>query len=213
MAVSCVLWDNDGVLVDTEVLYFEASRDVLRAVGFELTLAQFVSVSLIAGRSVFDLVAAEVSASRIEELRTRRNLVYADRITDSVPINDGVVDCLRALHGNIGMGIVTGSRRDHFEIMHERSGLLPFFDFVLTQEDYARSKPDPEPYLTAVNRYGLDAGTCLVVEDSERGLCSALAAGLRCVVVPGHMTRGGRFPGALAVLESVRELPVILARL
>jgi beta-phosphoglucomutase-like phosphatase (HAD superfamily) len=88
--------------------------------------------------------------------------------------------------------------------------LLPHFELVLVQGDYARSKPEPDPYLRAVERLGVPAARCLVIEDSERGLRSARAAGLRCWVIPSALTAGGRFDDADAVLA---DLAAAAARL
>ncbi len=88
------------------------------------------------------------------------------------------------------MGIVTSSQRIHFAAIHEKSGLLSYFEFVLTREDFANAKPAPDGYREGLRRRGLPAKECLAVEDSERGLVSARAAGLECVVVPNsHSTR------------------------
>ena len=111
------------------------------------------------------------------------------------------------------MGIVTSSRREHFEVIHAGTNLLPYFDFVLMREDYTHSKPDPEPYLTAMAQNGLSAEECVVIEDSERGLRAALAAGLRCIVIPQGLTRGLDFTGALAVLDDIRQLPPLIDQL
>ena len=104
------------------------------------------------------------------------------------------------------MGVVTSSRREHFEIIHSGTGLLHFFDFVLTREDYGKPKPNPEPFLTAIIRNRLQPKHCIIVEDSERGLAAAKAAGIRCIVVPNRLTRGSNFSGAYRVLESVSEV-------
>lgn len=103
--------------------------------------------------------------------------------------------------------------RDHFNLIHARTGLLTYFDFALTDGDYAASKPDPAAYLAAVTRAGVDPSSCVVIEDSERGLASAVAAGLRCVVAPSRLTRGSRFDGAWRVLDDVRDVPQLLESL
>src|SRR5262249_41012478 len=110
------------------------------------------------------------------------------------------------------MGVVTSSRRDHFDLIHERTGLLQYFDFVLTAGDYPRTKPHPDPYLAAVERSGVEAGACMAIEDSERGLEAATQAGVRCIVVPTALTCCGRFEQAHLVLQSVREIPEALLR-
>jgi len=74
---------------------------------------------------------------------------------------------LDALHGTYVMGIVTSSEPDHFALIHQTTGLLTYFHFVLTASDYMHSKPHPEPYLLAVKRSGCCKEECLVIEDSE----------------------------------------------
>jgi len=83
-------------------------------------------------------------------------------------------------------------------------------DFVLTVEDYTHAKPDPEPYLTAIQRYGAITEEALVIEDSGRGLRSALAAGLDCIIVKNSFTQSHDFSSAKIVLKSLSELIKIL---
>ncbi len=154
--VKAILWDNDGVLVDTEELYFSATRDVLSEAGVNLTRDLFIQISLKQGRSTFDLAAEQgLSQEVTTQLRADRNRRYSNLLKGGVRILDGVEDTLRQLHGKVSMGVVTSSRREHFEIIHTTTGLLHYFDFVLTREDYRRSKPDPDPFLAAIKRNGL----------------------------------------------------------
>lgn len=165
--VKAILWDNDGVLVDTEELYFSATRDVLSKVGIDLTRDLFIQISLSQGRSTLDLAAEQgLSQEVIAQLRADRNRRYSDLLKGGVRVLDGVEDTLRQLYGKVAMGVVTSSRREHFEIIHRTSGLLNYFDFVLTREDYRRSKPDLDPFLTAIKRNGLKREHCIIVEDS-----------------------------------------------
>jgi len=213
MRPKAILWDNDGVLVDTEVLFFEATRTILAEVEFELTREIFVDVSMRQGRSVFEHITDRFDAAAIEELRRRRNRLYNDTVARGVRINTGVQAALDELQAQMRMGIVTGSSRDHFETMHTTTGLLRYFEFCLTHDEYTRSKPHPEPYLMAVELFHLDPATSVVIEDSERGLQSAVGAGLRCIVIPNELTRDGDFSAAAAVLGDAGELPEALARL
>ncbi len=203
-----IFWDNDGVLVDTEALYFQATAEILQQVDVTLSRPEFVDISLVRGKSPIDLARARgIDDNGLKTLRDLRNSRYAELLRDGVPVLDGVEETLQALHGRVRMGIVTSSRRDHFEIIHSTTGLLKYFDFVLTREDYTFSKPHPEPYLTALARSGLSKDDCMVIEDSERGLRAALRAGLRCLITPGELTCHSDFPGAFRVLKSIRDLP------
>jgi HAD superfamily hydrolase (TIGR01509 family) len=206
--IRAVFWDNDGVLVDTEKLYFQATRELLQKAGVTLTEALFQRISLREGRSAFDLALEKgVSQQEIDCLQSERNRRYTELLTGGVCILDGVEETLAKLRGRVLQAIVTSSRRAHFDAMHAKTGLRSHFDFILTREDYVLSKPDPEPYRLAMQRSGYRPEECLVVEDSERGVRAAVAAGIRCIVVPNELTRGGEFAGAWRVLGSCREIP------
>jgi beta-phosphoglucomutase-like phosphatase (HAD superfamily) len=108
------------------------------------------------------------------------------------------------------MAIVTSSRRDHFDLIHATTDLLHLFSFILCREDYREAKPDPEPYLAALQRSGLAPRQCLVIEDSVRGLAAAKAAGLTCWVIPSAQTRGQDFAAADRVLDGIADVARLL---
>jgi len=205
--IKAIFWDNDGVLVDTERLYFLATQQVLATVGIPLTKAQYIALFLVQGTGAWHLAADKgVSPRAIEQLRYERNTLYRTLLCQEPLLIDGVQGVLDALHETYVMGIVTTSQQDHFALIHQTTGLLPYFRFVLTASDYTQSKPHPEPYLLAIERSGFRQDECLVIEDSERGLTAAKAAGLRCIVVPSAFTCGSNFAGAYRVLASLQEL-------
>jgi HAD superfamily hydrolase (TIGR01509 family) len=231
MHLKAILWDNDGVLVDTERLYFLASRQALATVGIDLTLEAFAEISLGRGESVFRLAEqAGVSAARIKESRELRNHLYADLLEKSPDLlMPGVRELLGRLRPRVGiMGIVSNSFPEHFHLIHQQVGILPFFDFQVLSGDAPRGKPHPDPYLAALARAGVTADEAVAIEDNERGLQAALAAGLRCLIVPYrpransqalHLQQdgtapaapwpknhGGMFPGATAVCQTLAEI-------
>jgi HAD superfamily hydrolase (TIGR01509 family) len=210
--VKAVFWDNDGVLVDTEHLYFRATQHVLASAGVELSEDEYIELFLVQGRGAWHLAEARgLLPSEIDRLRDTRNALYGDWLARAPLVAAGVASVLDALRGKYVMGVVTTCSREHFEIIHRTSGLLAYFDFVLLPGDYSRKKPHPDPYLTAVKRSGVDAAACVAVEDSERGLISADAAGVRCLVVPSLLTRGARFLGAYRVLDAISDIPAVLS--
>lgn len=206
-----IFWDNDGVLMETEHLYYQANAEALARAGVELTLEEFCRISLRHGESVLSLAAgAGLNDGAEVELRRVRDEIYFRLLGEEPQVIPGVRDTLERLHGRLPMAIVTSCRKVNFMQMHRESGLLGYFDFILTREDYAASKPDPEPYLTACACAGLDPGRCLAIEDSERGVTSAARAGLAVAAVPGQMNRGGDFAAARWLLDGVHELPALL---
>jgi HAD superfamily hydrolase (TIGR01509 family) len=147
-----------------------------------------------------------IAAKRRE--RDRRYQSYL--ATKDITI-EGVLDTLHALCHQYRMAIVSTSKRADMALIHRARGILPLFEFVLTIEDYAQPKPAPDPYLTALHRFGAVAREAVAIEDSSRGLRSAMAAGLDCVVVCNAFTASQDFSGAWRMLHTIRDLPGVLA--
>ena len=206
-----ILFDNDGILVDTEPLFFQATREILETVDVPLTVEDYHEISMRRGGTVFDLAEARgISRDEIQTLRKVRDRRYSDLIDEGVRILDGVVETLERLHGLFPMAIVTTSDRGHFDRIHSQTELIRYFDFVVAQGDYTHHKPHPEPYLTAAARIGVAPERCLAIEDTERGLRSATRAGLSCIAIPNELSRTGNFKDAHTVLGSMHELTSLL---
>lgn len=212
--IKAIFWDNDGVLVDTEELYYQATREILASVDVALTPEQYRELFLLQGRGAWHLVSERGATSeQVEALRDRRNALYSQWLIEEPRVIPGVADTLERLRGQYVMGVVTSSRRDHFDLIHQKSGLLSYFDFILTASDVARVKPDPELYRKAVERSGHPPEACVAIEDSERGLAAAKGAGIRCVVVPTALTKDSVFSSADRVVPLARDVPGVVREL
>jgi HAD superfamily hydrolase (TIGR01509 family) len=204
--IKAILWDNDGVLVDTERLYFQATREILARAGADLTKDVFVEYLLEKGKSVWHLAVEKgTPPGQVGRMRDERNARYGQLLHEENTVIKGVTETLPKLH-QFDMGIVTTSRREHFDIIHRSSGLLQYFSFILTREDYDKSKPDPEPYLRGLEKMGVEKSECIVIEDSKRGLTAATRAGLRCLVIPTELNRDDDFSEAYMVLDSITDV-------
>ncbi len=211
--IEAILWDNDGVLVDTEEIFYSATRDALARAGVALTRDLFVERVLSPG-SFFELVEERGwTEAHVRVLRASRDAAYSEMLRSSCKAMEGVLETLQLLRGKTRMAVVTGSFRADVDLAHRRSGLLDFFELIVAREDYVEFKPHPEPYLTALRLLRVAPEDCVAVEDHPNGLKSALAAGLRTVVIPNRLTRGYAFDGASAVLDSVNQIPALLRTL
>lgn len=206
-----LLWDNDGVLVDTERWYFDSTREALARLGVELGAARYLEI-MASGGSCWDLARAlGVGEAEIARRRRLRDARYAEHLRTQRLEIDGVAEVLEALAADHRMAVVTTSRLADFQQIHAGRGLLPFFEFVITIEAVQSPKPAPDAYRAALERFGARPEEALAVEDSVRGLESARRAGLECAVIRHPFTAGQRFDGAWRVLDSVRDLPGLLA--
>jgi HAD superfamily hydrolase (TIGR01509 family) len=205
--IKAILWDNDGVLVDTEGLYFQATREILTRVDVDLTKKLYAEYLLKQGKGAWHL-AAERGAppDEIDRMRDERDARYEQLLRQGNTVIDGVQKTLANLHGQYKMGIVTSSRPAHFEIIHRSTGLLQYFDFVVTSRAFTHYKPHPEPYLVGLERIGYSKDECVVIEDSPRGLAAANAAGIRCLVIPNGLAAKEDFSGAYMVLSDITDV-------
>ena len=138
--------------------------------------------------------------------------LYMLQVFDRV-LTSRSLDTLAALQKSFQMAIVTTAKRTDFELIHAERRIVDHMAFVLCSGDYPRSKPHPDPYLAALDRFGVSAGESVVIEDSERGLRSAVAAGIDCVVVANAFVRGQDLSQASHQVASIGELPDLLATL
>ena len=202
--VKGVLWDNDGVLVDTETLFFDITCKAFNELGVALTRDIWCKRYLTDGCPSRE-IAAELGAdpSRIAQLLERRNQQYRALLAQPATIRPHVRETLTALAGRIRLAIVTGCDREQLDLVHRSTELLGFFEVIVTSDDCEHPKPHPELYLTALKALNLPAAECIAIEDSPRGLASARAAGVSCLAVPTQLTAGLDFGGAISIEEDV----------
>jgi HAD superfamily hydrolase (TIGR01509 family) len=205
-----ILFDNDGVLVETEHWYYTASARVLDSMGFTLTPERYRDI-MIHGQSAF-LIAEEsgVPISETDKWRTRRNELYQHYLrTEDITI-PGVREVLAELSKRYRMGIVTSALRCDFDLIHASRGITDYMEFVLCSGEYPRAKPYPDPYLMGLERLGGEKRETIIVEDSERGLRSAVAAGIDCVIVYNEFTTSHDFSKATHRINTLMELEKLL---
>jgi HAD superfamily hydrolase (TIGR01509 family) len=208
-----ILWDHDGVLVDTEPLYYEATRDALAALGLDLPLEDYLA-DMGEGLSAWERATRQgIPEDVVVARREWRDRRYQELLVERDIEIPGVDKVLATLAQQYAMAIVTTAKRVDFELIHRNRSIVGYMDFVLTDGDYERSKPAPDPYLTALERFGASGEEAVVIEDSARGLRSAIAAGIDCVVVDNDFVKSQDFSGARARIRSLDKLPDLLSKL
>jgi len=207
-----ILWDHDGVLVDTEPWYYEATCKAMAELGLKVDKKVYLDF-MQDGKSLWSIAYDQgFSEKNIREQRKKRDVYYQDFLMNENIEIAGVEESLFILGKEYAMAIVTTSKRKDFELIHQDRSIVKYMDFVLTVEDYSHSKPDPEPYLAALFKYGAGPDEALVIEDSGRGLKSAVAAGIDCIIVENVFTSTHDFTRAKMVLKSLSELIKILLK-
>jgi HAD superfamily hydrolase (TIGR01509 family) len=207
-----ILFDNDGVLVHTEPLYYKANIKALKEYfNVELEFNEYMKI-MSEGTTVWQKALTKgFTQKEIEIARNKRNEYYQEFLKTENILIDGVKEVLKELSKNYRMGIVTTSRRVDFEIIHKDLGIINFMDFILCEEDYEFAKPHPEPYLKGLEIFGANKDEAIVIEDSTRGLTAAYKAGIECVIVKNDFTITQDFSKASYFINNLNELKTILS--
>lgn len=205
MSYTHLLFDHDGVLVNTEHLYLQAIQEQLATLGIDLAESDYIE-GMADGTDPWVLARkAGCDEAAINDLRDARDAGY-QRLLRTKPIEiAGANQVIAELAHHFKLAIVTTSRDEDFDLIHGLNGypvtqrtprIVEHMDFVLKRSHYQNSKPDPEPYLLALKRFGIESAQALVIEDSERGLRSAVAAGIDCAAVNHPFTASQNFDKA-----------------
>lgn len=204
-----ILFDNDGVLVETEIWYYEASKKALKEFfNINIQFDEYMDI-MTNGLGVWT-AAPNATKNQITVARDKRNEYYQHYLTnENIAIPD-VHDILNELSKKYQMAIITTSRRVDFEIIHKNRGITDFMEFVLCEGEYPRAKPHPDPYLKGIEKFQTTKEKSIVIEDSQRGLISANKAGIDCIIVHNEFTKTQDFSTATKKIDKLNELLTIL---
>lgn len=199
---SAVLFDLDGVLVDSEPLQLAVFGECLAEAGLALGPEELERRIVREGATVATLLAEGglvASADAVDAAVLERLL---PRLAELAPVPGAADAVRRAREAGHAVGLVSSSRRVAVEAKLERCGLTGAFDAVVSREDVARLKPAPDPFLLAAELLGVEPGRCAVVEDADKGLLAARAAGMTAVAV-GPASSPGLADRAYASLDEI----------
>ncbi|MDB2384132.1 HAD family phosphatase [bacterium] len=184
--ISAVVFDMDGVLLDTEILYKKVTFIAAEQFGFAMTEELHLStVGVPADGSEKIMRAGMPQNFPFEEFDAAWRKMLKQELHKHVPVKSGVVDLLTWLNANNVPAAVATST--DFEAAHDhlkRADLAKHFSAIVTRGDVQQGKPHPEPFLTAAARLSMDPEDCLALEDSHNGVRAAHAAGMKTVMVP-----------------------------
>jgi HAD superfamily hydrolase (TIGR01509 family) len=209
--VAAVVFDLDGVLVDSEQLWDRARRELVAEHGgiwrADATRTMMGMSSLEWSRYMHDalrvdLEPAEISAAVVERLKR----LYRQ----GLPLLPGARSAVVALAAKWPLGLASSSNREIIDLVLEVGALGPCFRATVSSEEVARGKPAPDVYLEAARRLGVAPERCTAVEDSHAGIRSAKSAGMRVVAIPNASYRPAADALALAdaVVDSLDDLTV-----
>lgn len=204
-----VIFDMDGVLVDSFQAHFESWQSLANEVGVDYSANAFHRTFGRTGREIIheEWGRTDWPLDHVDQLVHRKEVLYRELVEREFPAMDGAADLISALAaagGRIAIG--SSGPRENVELAIERLAVRAQLTAWVTGHDVARGKPDPEVFLKAADRMALTPGRCIVIEDSPPGIEAARRAGMACVgvVSTGHTPADA--VGATLAVKSLREL-------
>lgn len=208
--VSALVFDFDGLILDTEWPEYTSVREEFEAHGVDLRLEVWQEIVGTADHPHWtDQLEARLGRPIDREVVVARRRTRHHALIGEQQVRPGVVELLRAAgQARIAVVVASSSSRSWVEGHLRRLGLFEHFHAVRGREDVARAKPAPDLFVSALEAVGVEPGAAVAFEDSRHGSRAAKAAGIYTVVVPNEITRGQSFEHADLVLESLLDFPV-----
>ncbi len=183
MKLRHIIFDCDGVLVDSEPISMRADVTLLHRYGIEISEAEahgrFVGTTF---QAMLDMMADEHGVEFPEGLHEVKNRMVEEMYRRELQIVDGVLDVLNDLKAkHLSLSIASNSPRDRVKLAVDLTGIAGYFDAITTYQDVKNGKPAPDVFLKAAERAGMAPIQCLVVEDSFTGVTAAVAANIRTI--------------------------------
>jgi beta-phosphoglucomutase len=203
--IEAVLWDLDGVLVDTARFHYQAWRQLLSELGRSLSEEEFRRTFGLRNDLILRDMLGEVSPEEVRRLSERKEALFRQHAAGSVTPLPGAVELVRrARDEGRRTALVTSTPQVNVDFVLEQVGLTGAFDTIVTAEDVSRGKPDPEGFLLAARRLGVAPERCLVIEDAPGGIEGARRAGMRSLAVTTTRPREN-LAAADAVVDSLND--------
>jgi len=203
-----VLWDMDGVLVDTAPFHFQAWRDLFQSLGKGFADADFRRTFGLRNDAILRDILGELAPAEVERLAQRKEGLYREKIEGRVTAIPGAIDLLRRLQQRgRKMAIVSSAPGENVRAVLRSLGLEGVFEAVVAEEDTLKGKPDPQGFLLAAEELGVAAGECVVIEDAPGGVEAAKGAGMSCIGLATSRPREA-LAGADLVVDSLEEAAV-----
>lgn len=202
-----LLFDLDGTLTDTDALHFKAYQNLLTPLGRTITHDIYKSRFMgAANLAIMAWLFPEETVVRHQALSDEKESLFRSLVERMEPIA-GLIDLLAWAENNrIKCAVVTNAPRDNAEMMLSGLGLADRFPVLVIGDELARAKPDPLPYLTALDRLGATASRALAFEDSRSGVAAAKAAGIETIgMLTGLDDAALRASGASATIRDFTD--------
>jgi beta-phosphoglucomutase len=207
-SIQAVIWDLDGVIIDSANEHRQAWQRLAREEGITFTDADFWATF---GKRNDDIIATiwgPLPPERVQELANRKESYFRELIRKTAAPLPGAMELMRGLHeAGFAQALASSTPIENIKLISDVLGLEKYLSVLVSGETVARGKPAPDIFLKAAEELGIEPAHCVVIEDAVAGVQAAHAAGMRCIAVAGNRDLPGLREAELMV-RSLTEVDV-----
>jgi HAD superfamily hydrolase (TIGR01509 family) len=204
--IAAVIFDLDGLLSDTEKLHLAAYKEVFSELGFELSDEEYAEHWIRDGKGTNAFIEKKNLTADSDFIRREKAIVYRKLVSTSAEPMPGAHELLCSLQGKKIMALATSSHPKDANAVIKALGFEDFFSYVASKNSIERVKPYPDIFLHVAQEINMPPENCLVIEDAEKGILAADAAGMKSIAVPNKYTIDNDFSKATLLVNSLEEV-------
>jgi len=213
--IQAVIWDLDGVIIDSADEHRRAWQRLARETGVTLTDADFWATFGKRNDDIIPLIWGNISPEQLQELANRKEFYFREFVREAAAPLPGSMELMRGMHeAGFPQALASSTPIENIVLIKELLHLDRYLSALVSGESVARGKPAPDIFLKAADELHMSPSVCLVIEDAVAGVQAALAAGMRCIAVAGNRDLPGLRAADLVVkdltevdVERVRSIP------
>ena len=202
-----VIFDMDGVIVDSEPIHVEIEKELLERFGGKMNDEEHASFIGTTDAHMWSILKEKYNLKpSVKEIINMKREMFLNSI-DKIELIDGVLDFIKGLHERgYKLGLASSNNRKSVMAIVEKFHLDKYIDVIMSGEDVNNGKPNPEIFLKTAKMMNLKPASCIVIEDAENGVRAAKAAKMKCIVIKGHNIGHQDVSSANLIIESFKEI-------
>lgn len=196
----------DGILVNTEPLHYHSYQQALEPYGIPLSEEEYYELWVKHGKGIADFAVLHNLSLDYESFRAKRRQLYHALLQKSLPVMPGAPEKVKELAQQYSLSLVSSSHSTNITTILKCTSLKQYFKVIIGADHVAKTKPAPDGFLLAVQKLNLTPDTCVVIEDAEKGIHAAYAAGIKSIAIPTEITKHNDFSKATIILRSIEDI-------
>ncbi len=210
--IQTIICDMDGLLSDSETLHLKAYQQTLAHFGHTLSDRGYIDLWIRDGQGIAEYAAKENLDLDPDEVRNHKLKIFWDMLQTDLQEMPFATDFLERMDGSYRLLLASSSYNKNVHFIIKKLGMAHFFEMVAHKESVAIPKPSPDIFLYLASQLSLDPSECVVIEDAQKGIIAAHAAGMKSIAVPNCYTADNDFSHADKIVNSLQEIDMKLLK-